>query len=112
MSDSETCPLCASALKKPKPIEVCANCHAGLQMSRAGVSSTGEFTAITDPTFNAPMPGSRSGESAAGETNCCWCNKTSEQVRKMLSQGAYHICNECVSLCADILRMELGDDFA
>lgn len=112
MPPSETCPLCASALKKPKPIDVCSNCHAGLQMSRAGVSSTGEFTAITDPTFNTPMPGSQSGEAnTSTEAHCCWCNKTSDKVKKMLSQGAYHICNECVALCADILKMELGDDF-
>ncbi|MCP4446935.1 MAG: hypothetical protein GY811_16530 [Myxococcales bacterium] len=25
----------------------------------------------------------------------------------MLSKGRYHICNQCVSLCADILQMEL-----
>jgi hypothetical protein len=84
-------------------------------MSRSGVSSTGEFTAITDPTFNAPMPGSQSGEGGESKSegaNCCWCSKTADQVKKLLSQGSYHICNECVALCADILRMELGDDFA
>jgi hypothetical protein len=82
-------------------------------MSRSGsLSTTGEFAAISDPTVNAPMPGSRGGESRSDEAHCCWCDKTSDQVKKMLSQGSYHICNECVALCADILRMELGDDFA
>lgn len=113
MTASETCPLCASALGESKPVDVCTNCHAGLQMSSAGVlSATGEFTAITDPTVNAAIPGARSaGTATADDTTCCWCDKSSGVVKKILSQGGYHICNECVALCADILRMELGDDF-
>ena len=113
MTASESCPLCAAALGESKAIDVCTYCHAGLEMCDAGVvSTTGEFTAVTDPTLSSPMPGSRSNVvPSPGEAHCCWCDKTSDKVRKMLSQGGYHICNECVALCADILKMELGDDF-
>ena len=49
--------------------------------------------------------------SSSPQVSCCWCGKPPQDVRKMLSQGGYHICNECVALCAEILQMELGDDY-
>lgn len=113
MTVSELCPLCAAGIGESKSINVCAHCYGGLQANPpVALSTTGEFPAMTDPTLSTPpalnrAPNPDSDEVAA----CCWCSKTSEQVKKLLSQGDYHICNECVALCADILRMELGDDF-
>lgn len=114
MTVSKLCPLCTAALGQPKTIEVCGHCYGGLQVNPPVVlSSTGEFPAIADPTLAAPMPLKRTPNSGAPtEASCCWCSKSAEEVKKLLSQGEYHICNECVALCADILRMELGDDFS
>jgi hypothetical protein len=62
--------------------------------------------------LSAPLPIQRTpSPESTSEKTCCWCSKSSADVKKLLSQGGYHICNECVALCADILRMELGDDF-
>jgi hypothetical protein len=80
-----------------------------MQLSGAiPVTTTGEFQAVM-----GPVPGPPDGLALPRrtETSCCWCLKQPDEVRKMLSQSGYHICNECVFLCADILRMELGDDF-
>ncbi len=104
---SEACPLCAQTEGATHPIHVCGNCHLELHATGAlPVSATGEFSAITSPVVDPP-----SGEAIAqlAGIRCCWCDKRPEAVRKILSQGAYHICNECVALCADILQMELGD---
>ncbi len=113
MTDSKLCPLCTAALGEPKAVEVCTHCYAGLQSSPpVALSTTGEFPAIADPTMSAPEPMLRSASSAnAADSTCCWCSKGADAVKKLLSQGDYHICNECVALCSDILRMELGDDF-
>ncbi|MCR5419479.1 MAG: ATP-dependent Clp protease ATP-binding subunit ClpX [Lachnospiraceae bacterium] len=42
---------------------------------------------------------------------CSFCNKTENHVRKLIAgpAGAY-ICDECVEICMDIIRDELGDD--
>jgi hypothetical protein len=72
------------------------------------VSTTGEFQAVTPNATPSTPP---HGVSATTTLTCCWCNKPKDEVKKLLSQNTYHICNECVALCADIMRMELGDDF-
>lgn len=50
------------------------------------------------------------GMSAEGRIRCSFCNKTQEQVRKMISgpNGVY-ICDACVEICADIIEEELED---
>lgn len=42
---------------------------------------------------------------------CSFCNKTQEQVRKLIAgpTGVY-ICDECVDLCSDIIEEEYDDD--
>ena len=42
---------------------------------------------------------------------CSFCNKTQDMVRKMISgqDGAY-ICDECISLCTEILEEEMEDE--
>lgn len=67
---------------------------------------------MTDPTIASSGAMTRTpNPDGETEATCCWCSKTAADVKKLLSQGSYHICNECVALCADVLRMELGDDF-
>lgn len=41
---------------------------------------------------------------------CSFCNKTQEQVRKLIAgpNGAY-ICDECVDICSEIIEDELDD---
>ncbi len=45
-----------------------------------------------------------------GKIRCSFCNKTQEQVTKLISgpNGAY-ICDECVAICADIIEEELDE---
>ena len=116
MTHEESCPLCARSLAFPNDLTVCGDCHATLQLSGAvSVSTTSEFQAVKDPrpvvSQPAPAKRPRAGTEETDSPHCSWCKKEPEDVRKMLSQGRYHICNECVFLCADILRMELGEDF-
>lgn len=110
MMHSEACPLCAATEGATHQVHICGNCHAGLHMTGAlPVSVTGEFGAISEALLEEEEE--RSSKAHDSAPPCSWCNKRPEQVRKMLSQGGYHICNECVALCADILQMELGDDY-
>ncbi len=47
----------------------------------------------------------------SGGVRCSFCNKTQNQVRKLISGPAgVYICDECVDICADILEEELEDD--
>ncbi len=109
MTHEQPCPLCEATSGANQEIAVCGNCHAGLYASGAlPMRVTGEFQAVTGPALGGPAPG---GVGNRSEAACCWCNKGPDAVRKMLSRGDYHICNECVALCADILQMELGDDY-
>ena len=39
---------------------------------------------------------------------CSFCNKTQNEVRKLIAGPKVHICEECVDLCIDILKEELG----
>ena len=50
------------------------------------------------------------GKSGDGRIRCSFCNKTQEQVRKMISgpSGVY-ICDACVDICADIIEEEFED---
>lgn len=46
----------------------------------------------------------------ANETTkkCCFCGKTEKNVKNMFSSGNYHICDECVLFCYDILAEQNG----
>ena len=39
---------------------------------------------------------------------CAWCGKLEREVKKLLGRGGVALCDECVSLCCDILDAELG----
>lgn len=45
------------------------------------------------------------------EIRCSFCNKTQDQVRKMIAgpSGVY-ICDHCVEICADIVEEEFEDE--
>ena len=51
------------------------------------------------------------GRTPQDKIRCSFCNKTQDMVRKMISgqDGAY-ICDECISLCTEILEEEMEDD--
>ena len=51
------------------------------------------------------------GRTPQDKIRCSFCNKTQDMVRKMISgqDGAY-ICDECISLCTEILEEELEDE--
>lgn len=112
--DSELCPLCSGPLVMCQQVDVCHDCHKNLELSGATpLSVTGEFSAVAGGSQASAFLSSVSVPPpvAPNPNACCWCSKRPEDVRKMLSQGGYHICNECVALCADVLQMELGDDY-
>ncbi|MBO6148796.1 MAG: ATP-dependent Clp protease ATP-binding subunit ClpX [Lachnospiraceae bacterium] len=46
-----------------------------------------------------------------GKIRCSFCNKTQDQVRKLISgpSGTY-ICDECIAICADIIEEEMEDE--
>ena len=47
-----------------------------------------------------------------GKVRCSFCQKTEDQVRKLIAgpDGAY-ICDECIEICDEILEEELEDEF-
>ncbi len=54
-----------------------------------------------------------SNKNMGSKVRCSFCNKTSEQVRKMIAGPAgVYICDECVEACADIIDEDiLGNPF-
>ncbi len=42
---------------------------------------------------------------------CSFCNKTQEQVRKLIAGHNVYICDECVDICSEIIQDEFEDDF-
>jgi len=40
---------------------------------------------------------------------CSFCNKSQDQVRKLIAGPGVYICDECVELCNEILDEELYD---
>lgn len=106
------CPICGGALADGKPIDVCAACHKSL-VGGVAVRATGEFL-VPSP---AALAAADAGSSPFGEAArplalpsdaCAWCGKHESQVKKLLGRGGVALCNECVSLCVDILDAELG----
>jgi len=71
--------------------------------------ATGEFRAATPMAFDAA--GLDASPLLADGRSCTWCGKAQDKVRKLLTSTTAAICNECVSLCAEILTAELGDDW-
>ena len=42
---------------------------------------------------------------------CSFCGKTQDQVRKIVAGPDVYICDECISLCHEIIEEEFSDDF-
>ncbi|ROR28710.1 ATP-dependent Clp protease ATP-binding subunit ClpX [Mobilisporobacter senegalensis] len=43
------------------------------------------------------------------QLKCSFCNKTQDQVRKLIAGPNVYICDECVEICAEIVEEELDD---
>lgn len=51
------------------------------------------------------------GKNSGNDVRCSFCNKTQEQVRKLIAGPAgVFICDECIDICADILEEEFEDN--
>ncbi len=51
------------------------------------------------------------GKNTEGKVRCSFCNKTQDQVRKLIAGPAgVYICDECVEICADIIEEEYEDE--
>jgi ATP-dependent Clp protease ATP-binding subunit ClpX len=100
------CPVCQGDLADGDLILVCAPCRERLG-SGVLMRATGEFRVPTELVADGQTSGSHPGAALS----CNWCGKPGDQVRKLLGSAAVAICDECVSLCADILEAELGPDW-
>jgi hypothetical protein len=99
------CPLCTQALEGGELVMVCTACHRSLG-GGLSLGATGEFR-VPDPEMLAAT--ATSGESPNATNVCAWCGKLEAQVKKLLGRNNVALCNECVSLCCDILDAELDD---
>ncbi|MDB4958202.1 MAG: ClpX C4-type zinc finger [Myxococcales bacterium] len=97
---------------------VCNACHRSL--GGVSVGATGEFRVpsaeyIAAQNYSESSDGQRAMAHDArhsGPTSvCAWCGKLEAEVKKLLGRGNVALCNECVSLCCDILDAELGADW-
>ena len=43
------------------------------------------------------------------QLRCSFCNKTQDQVRKLIAGPNVYICDECVDICAEIVDEDLDD---
>ena len=51
------------------------------------------------------------GRNSDDKVRCSFCNKTQDQVRKLIAGPAgVYICDECVDICADIIEEEYEDE--
>ncbi len=51
------------------------------------------------------------GKLLGSDIRCSFCNKTQNQVRKLIAGPAgVYICDDCIEICADILEEELQDE--
>lgn len=98
------CPICAQALEGGELVMVCTGCHQTLG-GGLSVGATGEFR-VPDPEMLAAAEAT--GERPQSVGVCSWCGKLEGQVKKLLGRGTTALCDECVSLCCDILDAELG----
>jgi ATP-dependent Clp protease ATP-binding subunit ClpX len=44
------------------------------------------------------------------QLRCSFCNKSQDQVRKLIAGPGAYICDECVGICSEIMDEELGDN--
>jgi len=51
------------------------------------------------------------GKISDEKVRCSFCNKTQDQVKKMIAgPGGVYICDECVDICSDIIEEEYDED--
>ncbi len=50
---------------------------------------------------------SRNNDKAKGTLVCSFCNRTQEEVRKLIAGPSVYICDECIDLCNDIIAEEV-----
>jgi len=103
------CPICAQTLEGGELVMVCTSCHQALG-GGLSVGATAEFR-VPSPALLEAAEASSSGGGQRPQTIvgvCSWCGKLENQVKKLLGRGTTTLCDECVSLCCDILDAELG----
>lgn len=59
--------------------------------------------------------GSKKSEDSTGDDwkkrRCSFCGRSLDKVKKMVAGPNYvYICNECIDICSDIMKEELGND--
>ena len=101
------CPICAQTLEGGELVMVCTGCHQALG-GGLSVGSTAEFRVPSAAQLEEAVARGERPQAAAA---CSWCGKPESQVKKLLGRGTTSLCNECVSLCCDILDAELGTDW-
>jgi ClpX C4-type zinc finger protein len=101
------CPICTQTLEGGELVMVCNACHKALGGGLA-LGATGEFRVPTEVIAQAEAE-VQHGERPSAVNVCSWCGKLESQVKKLLGRGGVALCDECVSLCCDILDAELGD---
>jgi ATP-dependent Clp protease ATP-binding subunit ClpX len=99
------CPICAQTLEGGELVMVCTSCHHALG-GGLSVGATAEFRVPSPALLDAAE--ASSGERPQAMGTCSWCGKLENQVKKLLGRGTTSLCDECVSLCCDILDAELG----
>lgn len=53
------------------------------------------------------------GKNSGNDVRCSFCNKTQDQVRKLIAGPAgVYICDECIEICSDILDEEFDEEKA
>jgi hypothetical protein len=103
------CPICSQALEGGELVMVCNGCHKALGGGLA-VGATGEFRVPSPAELLAhASDDTHIGERVHSVNVCSWCGKLEAQVKKLLGRGGVALCDECVSLCCDILDAELGE---
>jgi ATP-dependent Clp protease ATP-binding subunit ClpX len=53
---------------------------------------------------------SKSGEKIRGTLICSFCNRSQEEVRKLIAGPSVYICDECIELCNEIIREEVDPE--
>lgn len=112
LTNDPDCLMCGERMVQSIRIELCGNCVQDLHASGAlPVQATGEFGAVSNEQAQAALGKRRQSrpKSFTADTTirCSWCSKPRAEVKKILSRGDAHICNECVALCADIMEAEV-----
>jgi hypothetical protein len=101
------CPICTQALEGGELVMVCTACHQALG-GGLSVGATAEFRVPSPDMLEA---GAATGERPEAAPACSWCGKLEREVKKLLGRGTTALCDECVSLCCDILDAELGSSW-